>query len=507
VHFFLLRAEDVRSLFSKKLKETVFNLVKEVSATFAVSCANANAKVSHQWSAAIQHNMLNENRHHLLTKTLHNMVKRFFRIQDRQEELKRKDLRMISEIGMHLPADDSELTRLRRLWDIDLENAKNLCFFTNFNWGPIPIRLRSWLDCNNDVTLAKRLEGYMVNRLLWNSNTSDVLPDELKTINDIFIKAYFCETLDSAVTKLMKNVGINVPFCLPFIGDIVRGDGQENSAFFKVRQGIYIREIERGNILTIEDVSSGACLFRVSQTRLGCISLKNDVVSDSKIQSLCGQVSISQAPELRFLKSDTNIVDVIQKLDDEGYVVVSFNDTFVTSVTQILPDGHLSQLSSGVVKREWFDLDGVEEWQTPIKEVVEVIIGPMREACTELMKCIDVALFGNGNYDLHRFMHQKLLLASSGAKNQRPVVDVVCQGKILSNMAVSQGILSVIGTSMNHYYWMTINCILQCYSEFILLTTASPHVAGNFQSPPPPHHGTLSNSSFDTERLATNKTK
>lgn len=500
MHFFILKpAEEskFKQRFSEAFSEAVQELASHISTMFT-SSTSGNGRPQ-QWNMAMKYQLTNEIRHERLTKAFHSLVKVFFQIQDRQEELRKTNETIFDpNLGRILQEEDDHLKTFRSKWKVHIREAKNLSFATKLNWGDTPIVLKSWLDCGQ--RWSSRLETFMTNRMLWNTEADTSLPAELKSINDLFIRAYFCQSVDKEV-KLMKNVSIDIPFCLPIVGKIVRGEPATAETLFTVTKGVYICDKEgENNIVTISRVNSGTCLFTVSQIRLGCISLKSNVASSSKLQPLCSaqQVSIghsvSQAPSSIYLKADTNIGDVVNKLDNAGFAVVSFNDCFADRVAQILPSGHLSSLSSESVKREWFQLDGqdkFEEWQTPTKEFVEVIVGPMQDACTELMKCIDAVVFGEYTRE---YMHQRLMLASPGAKNQRPVVDVVRQSRRGMSTATSKGSLSVIGKSSQSCIatgWpATDNVLIYCLSKCFLSSTVTTPMAGNFHSPPPySYHG------------------
>lgn len=461
LHFFILNlAEEVKSLqkehLNREVSAAIEDLADQISASSIFSLPpDDGEKMCLQWRLALKVNLSNEVRHRSLTVEFSVLVERFLNIQ-----LIEKELKTLKEFSFEKREKLQKLLKQNEIkWTKSLEKARQLIFFTNLDWGPKPIYLKSWLDCGGKPKVAAELENYLVNRLLWDQQANNSLPNQLKTVNDLFIMAYFCDSVNRKDTRIMKNVTIQMPFCLPYVGKMVRQD-QVETEFFEVRRGIYISAREDDNIVKLSSMRSGLSLFELSSIRLGCFSLKREVTSSiKKLQSLqmeptgvelVTRSSVMTRTEPRFLSADFDIAhELLYKLDSEGFAVVTFNGSF----HEIQIDTHFSSLFDDV-KRQSFKPDGtdkVKEWLTTPNGSVEMIISSMRDACTELMNKMDAALSVNDVSVIHKYGHQELMIMAPGAKNQRPKVDAV-QRTICSDKRVSEGNISVICKPIIHCF-------------------------------------------------------
>lgn len=431
--------------------------------------------MTHQYMIASRLGLSNKVRHQSLTARLKVLVSLALKINDYSND----DDEILCSTSRQKCSTSKQkqvgwkLESLKEKFVKETKSAENFLLFSNFDWGPDKIYLKSWMDCGGNSELASRLESYMAQRLLWNGRATHSLDAMLQKVNKLFFQAYFYISQGGILT-LMENVTIKYPFVLPYTGNIVRDNSLESKDLaLMVQQNIFIKPNLEGGDYTGHFATSKnpQNMFEVCRSRIGCISVKQgfsmasrvlkcdfyDSPETNALNSSDNDDVVVMLRQYKFLDPNIDNTHCIKQLEQKGFVVVHFTDNFRSSIATILGgdtlNAVLDQVGQDCVgvsdsrseqdQREYFTLKSLGD-----SVLATIIRGLMCQCCLEVMNSIDDAsrshphtlVFEEGNSP------GVCVISTPGAATQRPHADCVQNASCRKRVSASS--LSIFGKKL-----------------------------------------------------------
>lgn len=332
--------------------------------------------------------------------------------------------------------------------------------------GPDPVHVTSWIECVGYPLLNKRLLASMMKQLVDAKEGQEWLCQYFIEINKLFIRAYigFEESSSEEINRwvLMPYISISPEFFLPYTGRVTFKEPPaellksqlilkpfESKTMFILASESPLKSKFGGHYFdyqcTMNMADSGEMnYFWFSSENPGLMRLNRNIIAESVPTELFlsfenHQNIVSESIITSFV--DQSMGDMVCRSigKENGFALVTFLPAFKETVDSILDGNSIHTLASavdavrlnlisGTTDRRYMKYSKVFNSSMNANQRLQRIIdGPLKQACTQLMNCIDARSEGNSRHTLIWEDGTIGLLSDPNAVGQKPHIDAPAQ--------------------------------------------------------------------------------